>query len=456
MSDGLAVRLAAWLDGLRWDALPARQRELAPLRVLDTLGLVARGAAAPAGRTAHAFAARNAAAGDASVAGGGRLAPMFAALVHGVAAHCYDFDDTFPDSVVHPGSALVPAALAVGEAAGASGAEVATALAGGYELACRLAAAGERRFHERGFHASGIFAPVSSAFVAARLMRLPPERAAWAVGLAASTSGGLLAFLPDGAWSKWLHLGWGSAAGIAAAELARDGFRGPLGALDGRHNLFEAFVGLDPAALAPVEDGLGTEWRNERAAFKLYPCAHVIQPYLDLALALRGELGAETAARARVTCAVAPWAVAIVCEPRAEKVRPASMLVAIASLPFLVAAALLDGRVGLETIAEERLRRPDVLALAERVGYAVEPGLEGFAAELTLETADGRTVRRGGRAAEAGAARLHEKFVALATGAAAPQAVQHGAAAAIGLGEAPDLGGIAAFLRALAPASGTG
>ncbi len=244
MSETLSARLATWFETLAWASLPEMQRELARTRLLDTLGLIMGGYRSEAASIARDLALRSCGAGSSTVAGSATALPAaWAALVHGVAAHCFDFDDTFPESVVHPGSVIVPTALAVGEAAGASGAEILTAIAGGYEIAARLGRAGGRRFHERGFHATGIFAPLTAAFVAARLMRLDPRASASAAGLAASMSGGLLAFLPDGSWSKWLHVGWGNFGGITAAQLAQAGFRGPAGALDGRSNLYSAFIG---------------------------------------------------------------------------------------------------------------------------------------------------------------------------------------------------------------------
>jgi 2-methylcitrate dehydratase PrpD len=375
----------------------------------------------------------------------------WAAFANGIIAHCLDYDDTFPDSVVHPGSMVVPVALAVGEERGASGAEILTAIAGGYEIAARVARAGGRRFHERGFHASGIFAPMVSAFVAGRLMHLSAESAAAAVGLAASMAGGLMAFLADGSWSKWLHLGWGDFGGILAAQLAADGFRGPAGALDGRHNLYAAFLGNPPVEFHAIGAKLGERWFGDTALFKLYPCAHVIQPYIDLALELRAELGLKADAVRSVVCTVAPWAVPIVCEPAAEKSRPATMLQAIASLPFHVAAAILDGRVDLETLAEPARKRPALLALASRVGYIVSPDLEGFAARLEIQLADGRGVEKSGRAAEADAERLGRKFHSLADRALGSERAQELALAAAQLAEAEDAQALTALVRAAAP-----
>jgi 2-methylcitrate dehydratase PrpD len=443
MSDPLSVRLATWFEALTWEALPHRQRELATLRLLDTVGLIARGARSEAVAIARGYALRSAAGGASTLVGAeAGLPAAFAALVHGVAAHCYDFDDTFPEAVVHPGSAIVPTALAIGEDLRANGAEILTAIAGGYEVAARLATAGVRKFHERGFHPSGIFGPVVAAFVAGRLMRLPPETVASAVGLSASMSGGLLAFLDDGSWSKWLHLGWGNFGGILAAEFARDGFRGPVGALDGRYNLFAAFAESAPPALG---DDLGSRWLNEAAVFKLYPCAHVIQPYIDLALSVRNEVGGRSVER--ITCAVAPWAVPIVCEPAQEKRQPGTTLAAIASLPFNVAAAFVDGAVTLDTLEQANIERRDLRAFAARVGYRTAPELGGFNAAVEVELSDGEVVCRAGRVAEPNAARLGRKFRSLATGVLAPEAVEGCAGAVASFADAAGATEIARFLR---------
>jgi 2-methylcitrate dehydratase PrpD len=434
-NETLSLRLAQWLAALHWPSLPARQRELAALRVLDTVGLLLAGAHTEATSIARAYAERQAS-GRATMVGTERAAAAgWAAFVNGVAGHCWDFDDTFPDSVVHPGSIVVPTALAVGEEVGANGAEILTAIAGGYEIAARLGSAAERRLHNRGFHASGIFAPIVAAFVTGRLRRLPPEAIASAVGLAASMSGGLLAFLQDGSWSKWLHFGWGNMGGILAADLAAASYRGPLGALDGRHNLYATFLG-ETAAAGLFED-LGMGWRNENALFKLYPCAHVIHAYIDLALAHRRALSLDPRNITRVIATVAPWAVPIVCEPVADKTHPATTMQAIASLQFNVAAAFADGVVGLDTIEAASRARTQVCALADRVEFRIAD-LPGFAAELAVETADGERHVRNGAAAEATPERLKAKFALLAARALPSAAIEAAMQAILDLAEAPN------------------
>ena len=238
MAEASARQLADWCAAVTPGDVPAPQMELAKLRILDTVGLVAAAADTAPARAVLDLVATQGGGEEATLIGKSRRLPAStAALAHATLAHCRDFDDTFADSVVHPGSIVVSTALAVGEAEGVDGAAMLAAIAVGYEVAARLGAAAGRKFHRRGFHATGIVGPLAAAAVAGRLYRLSGQRIAEAMGLAGSMSGGLMEFLADGAWSKWLHTGWSAHGGIVAAQLAGRGFRGPETVLDGRYGL---------------------------------------------------------------------------------------------------------------------------------------------------------------------------------------------------------------------------
>jgi 2-methylcitrate dehydratase PrpD len=417
MEEALARGLAEWSAAVRWADLAADHRARVRGWLLDTLGVVLAAVEEPPGRAVRELARRQGGRPEATLLGGETRVPAaWAALAHGTLAHTLDFDDTLPESVVHPGSLVVPTALAAGEAAGADGPAVLGAIAAGYELAARLGAAAGRRFHARGFHASGIVGPPVAAAVAAKLAGLTPRQAAEAMGLAGSMAGGLLEFLADGSWSKRLHPGWAAHGGIVASALAGAGFPGPPSVLEGRYGLFAAFLGAGVADLDGVTRDLGRHWLSHDVVTKLYPCAHVIHPFIDAALALRAQASLVPAAIAAVRCRVAPWQVPIVCEPRPAKVAPQTEYQARASLPFALAAALVDGRVDVDTFTDQAVRRPELLALATRVTHAedADPG-GSFAGSLELETDDGRRLRERRVAAPAPAAeRLRAKFTATA------------------------------------------
>ena len=399
-----ARALADWTAGLRWADVPAAQHRLIGLRVLDTLGLILAGSSTDAAAAVRHIAGRQGISGEAGILPeGGRAAAAWAAFVHGVTAHCRDFDDTFQDSVVHPGSVVVPTALAAGESCGANDTDIAAAIVAGYEVAARLGSVAGRRFHVRGLHATGVVGPFAAAAAAGRLMGLDGAAIANAFGLAGSMAGGLMAFVADGSWSKWLHAGWAAHGGIVAAQMAAQGFRGPAGVLDGRHNLYAALLaGEDIAPADPAEigtetltGGLGADWRGAEAHFKYYPCAHVIQPYLDAAIDLRREHGLGAGDIAGGVCRIAPWAAQIVCEPRADKLRPDNEMAAIASLPYLLAVALTDGAATLDALDAASRNDPAILDLARRLTHKDDPALgQGFDGVLILDLGDGSRLER--------------------------------------------------------------
>jgi len=426
VSTPIARALADWTASLDAQAVPDAVRALVPLRVLDHAGLVIAGTATEAGRAITAMVRAQAGTPACVLAGTAERVPAAAAaLAHGTMAHCRDFDDTFMDSVVHPGSAVLPAALAIGEARNADDADFTAAVTAGYEVAARLGAVAGRRFHARAFHATGLIGPIAAAATAARCLRLDGERTAWAMGLAASMSGGLMAFMVDGGWSKWLHAGWAAHGGVTAAELAAQGFRGPEHVLDGGHDLYRAFLAGESVERAGILAGLGERWDGMGAEFKYYPCAHVIQPYIDAVLAIMHDHRLGAGDIAAVECAIAPWAAAIVCEPRDAKLRFETELDAIASLPFQLAHAIAEGEVGLDALSESSRRRADLATLAQRIEHVPDATLgRGFDGRLALRTTDGRTFERHATASGVDVAKLRTKFVRCAGAASRVQAGQ--------------------------------
>jgi 2-methylcitrate dehydratase PrpD len=258
----------------------------------------------------------------------------------------------------------------------------------------------------------------------------------------------LLEFVADGTWSKWLHLGWSAMGGIVAARLAKSGFRGATTVLEGRFGLYAAFAG-EGAALDRITADLGTRWEGDLAAPKYYPCAHVTQPYIDMALTLATGNDLKPAQIAKVTCVVADWAVPIVCEPSTDKKKPRTSMQAIASLPWFVATALTDRVVGLDTIGDEFRARADLQDLAQRIDYRVDPALgRSFDGGLEITLADGRTLRVAGGMGGLDPAKLDAKFRGLAARGLSGQDVEALARCLDGPGAGKKTGIAGAFRKA--------
>ncbi|WP_311923016.1 MmgE/PrpD family protein [Microbispora sp. H10836] len=455
-----ARALAAWALGPGPAGAPPEVREAACRHLLDGLGT-----AVAAGRTRIAAPAVAVARGlggpaEATVLGTGeRGSAVAAALATGTLVHALDFDDTHAGGLVHATAVVLPAALAVGEEVGASGAEVLAAAVAGYETVCRVAAAVPHGFHTRGLHATMSCGVMSAAVVAARLLGLGADRTVDALGIAGSQAGGLLEFLSTGASTKQLHPGFASASGILAARLAAAGATGPDSVLEGPHGLYAALAGRTVDAGA-VTSGLGKSWETTRITVKPYPACQLMHVTLDaVAEALRGH-GVRASEVIEVVADVHPDSAAIVCEPAERKTRPRTPYDAKFSLPWSVAALLLDGEVTLGTYSPESIRRPEVADLAARVRTVVTPA--GVSSTVAAD-APGRVLLRldGGRVIEGrvpGSAggpdrplrdsELDAKFTANAAG--DPKDTAELARRVRGLADEPDLSTIAALADRLA------
>src|SRR5262249_22503118 len=168
-------QLADWASRVTPADVPGEQHQRVRARLLDTIGLIAAAADHAVAESLIGCAQANAGSGATVLPTAAPATPAVAALVNGGLAHARDFDDTFPDTVVHPGSTVIAAALAAAEANDASFAELSTAIVVGYEVAARLGAPAGRGFHARGFHATGLIGPIAAAATARRPLRRGPS-----------------------------------------------------------------------------------------------------------------------------------------------------------------------------------------------------------------------------------------------------------------------------------------
>jgi 2-methylcitrate dehydratase PrpD len=390
----LARRLAEFGASLDFAELPAAVVDSTRLRTLDILGIAL---AASTGETAPSLLGALdgwGAGGDCTILGSKRMAAApLAILVNGALAHSLDFDDTHAASITHASAVVVPVALALGETAGLDGRALITAIVAGYEAITRLGMAASGAFHARGWHATSVCGPFAAALVAGRIEGLDADRLTAALGIAGSFASGGMEYLEDGSWVKRVHAGWAGHAGAVAAALARGGFTGPATILEGRFGFYRTFLGAEPDP-APFAT-LGRDWETPGIGFKPYPCCHLNHAYLDCTLELRSAHGLAADDVEAVECRVPAGQVPIVCEPREAKLRPRTAYEAQFSLPYSVASALLDGRVGLDTYTVERLGESRRLALAARVTHAVEPDSafpRGFPGWVRVRLRDGRVL----------------------------------------------------------------
>jgi 2-methylcitrate dehydratase PrpD len=349
---------AEWALSLRADDIPAEVRHAAKRHLLDGLGCAI--AAHRSGAAPYATALVDGVDEATVIGSGARASVPRAALANGILVHALDFDDTHTGALVHSTASSLPAAFAVGEATGASGAHVLAATIAGCEMTSRLGAAVTHGFHERGFHATSVCGVFASALIASKLLGLDPATTANALGIAGSAAAGSLEFLNTGSSTKQLHPGFAAMNGIVAARLAKAGADGPATIFEGPHGLFRSYIGVevDPDALT---EGLGDRWETTQITIKPYPACQLSHASLD-ALAASGVTAdaVET-----VTFELTPGVSSIV----AGKPEPRTPYEGKFSLEYCAAALLLDGELGISSFEPAALGRVDVLALAARIAW---------------------------------------------------------------------------------------
>ena len=383
-----AQTLAKFCRELRYEIIPSETTHAAKRHVLDAIGVAlaaaSEGVASPVVESVRAWAGAR----EASVLGHDFGAPApHAALANGTLAHALDFDDTHPESIVHPSAFVMASALAVAEESGANGRAFLTACVAGYEVATRIGAAAPGRFHERGLHTTGIAGTFGAAATSGVLWGLTDSQLTSALGIAGSQSSGLFAYLADGTETKRFHAGWAAQGGVIAADLARRGFTGPATIFEGPHGVYDALLAGAEADMTRVTRGLGAEWETTRIAIKPYPACHFVHACMDAAAGLKVRPGEID----EIICAIPSPAIGIVAEPRAGRLAPETTYAAQFSLPFAVASAIVGGREGLELFGEDARSDKRVLSLAERVQHIADDSIPTFGGRVSIRLRDGRT-----------------------------------------------------------------
>src|SRR5580700_10057307 len=284
---GATDALIGFVSGLRFDALDHEVRHYARRHLMDTVGVMIAGAAGDVATRAEAMLAAVRPAGHIPVPGRARRCDLLdAAFLGGTAAHGIELDDGYRQGSVHPGCAVVPAALSVGYHMGASGKAVIEAMVAGYETAIAIARACHPELRRRGFHPTGACAVFGAAAAVAKLRGLPAPQIADAIGIAASSAAGLFAFVNGGADIKRLHAGHASREGLQAALLAEQGVQGPPDVIESRDGFMQAFafgridkarpIALPPAVAFGITD----------CYIKPYACCRHIQPAVEALIGL--------------------------------------------------------------------------------------------------------------------------------------------------------------------------
>jgi 2-methylcitrate dehydratase PrpD len=329
---------------------------------------------------------------QATIWGSGRVASMSgASLANGTIAHALELDDDHRLGTVHPGAVVIPAALASAEAMGCDGRTFLRAVLMGYEITCRAGESFLGRQYYRGFHPTSTCGVFGAAVASGIVLGLNHDQMIKALGIAGTQAFGLGEWRADGSWIKRLHPGRAAQSGILASLLAREGFTGPATIFEGRDGFLRAFSYEEKYDSNALLRNLGQDFRMGLTAFKPYPGCRFAHAVIDLGLDLLRENGIRPQEIEEVFVRIYKTDI-LNYTPR-----PPITVIAQFSVPYLLATALLFGKVTLDHLSEQAIRNPEVLAISDRVHVTEDPQFtaaypERYPTEVSLKLKSGKIV----------------------------------------------------------------
>jgi 2-methylcitrate dehydratase PrpD len=389
MTDDPAWPLAQHVCRSGYADSPASAVASARRDILDTFGCMLGGSGSPGIDQLFAVISRWGGLPESRVLLRGlRLPAPQAALLNPSMGHALDFDDTLDTGgSIHPGVSVLGSVLAVCDSLeGVTGRDVLLAVALGLDVSCRIALASTL---DRGWHRTAAIGVFGATAAAGKLIGLTPEQMLAAFGIAYSHAAGNRQCILDGALIKRMQAGQAASAGVFSAVLAQTGFTGAQNIFNGRFGFFELYQpnGYDTSVL--LRD-LGTAFRGEALSYKPYPCGRPLHAAIDAALAARARLEIERPDDiASVTIEADPAGHSNEFGGGPAKRRPTQVVEAQFAQPFLVATALIHGKVGIAEV--DGLGDASVLTLSDRIAGVARDGRPKGWLSITVQRTDGRS-----------------------------------------------------------------
>lgn len=345
MKKTVSEKIAEYALSLTLEQVPTRVQAFGKLLLLDTIGVAMANLEQEHAQIIRQVVTEIDSNGQSTLWGSKKkVSPSNAVFYNASLIHGSDYDDTHVGGIVHPSASVVSTAVTVGEAVGASGKEIYEAILAGWEIIVRLALAAKGRFHDKGYHGTGIVAPFAAACVAGKLLHVSEEILVNALGICGSQAAAIQEFLRDGSWVKKMHPGWGAHSALYAVKMAQAGFTGPREVFEGEFGLWNTHIGA--ADGFEVMDTLGKEWKTMEITFKLYPVCHMTHSFADCMFKAREEYNLRPEDVEKIECRIEDRCYHIVCEPEAVKKSPDTDYIMRFSLPYVTAVSLVKGKLG--------------------------------------------------------------------------------------------------------------
>jgi len=351
-------------------ALPPEVIREAKHHILDTMAAMVSGSKFKSGELAGQFAMSQAGIAEAQVIGSKIVtSAIYAALANGMMAHADETDDSHEKSLTHPGCAVVPAALAAAERAGASGMDFLKGVVAGYDIGCRITQAlGVDNLNSRFRCTHSIGGTFGAAAAAAAIMRLDEAKVKQVLSYAAQQASGVTYYVrdPEHVEKAFVFGGMPARNGVTAAVFVQAGFSGISDPFSGERNFLAAFS--PNPRIERLSEGLGSRFEIVSTNIKKFAVGSPIQAPLNALLILMGKYGFTARdVESMVVRFPAGAQRAVVNNRDMPNI----------NLQYILAVALLDGDFSFEAShSYERMNDPAVLEIKKRITSKEDPELD--------------------------------------------------------------------------------
>ncbi|MCK6451773.1 MAG: MmgE/PrpD family protein [Alphaproteobacteria bacterium] len=392
---GATRQLAEFLAALRIEDLPPQTIEAAKMFVLDVIGCALGAMRTDEVHIAAEVVRELGGTTECTAIGlGFRTSCSNAAYLNGISAHVIELDDTHRYSITHVGAPVIPAAMAMAEREGASGATFLAAVVAGYEACLRVANAVQPSHWRRGFLSMGTCGTFGAAAASGHVLGFDADTLSDALGLSGIQAAGLNSSIyGEGDMGKRLCPGHAAGTGVVSALLARRGFTGSRRILEQRKGFCESFA--DQYDVERICADLGKVWEITRTSLKPYSCCRYNHAAID---GLLDIMSAESLTAPRIAgVTVRTYDIAVTNRP--HRTRPLTLFDAKMSIPFSLAVAAHKRAVGEHEFTADLIDAPALQDFARRVRVEADAAMSAafpreWPAEVCVTLHDGRSFQR--------------------------------------------------------------
>ena len=395
---GATEKIARFVVDTSYDNIPPDAVEKAKRTALDCLGAALAGIGEPVSQTITNYATKLGGPAQASVFGAGvKVSVSDAALANGCIAHALDYDDCGV-KIGHPSVLVLPAVLSLGEHLGASGQEILTAYILGLEVEGKLALHADFKLMQARLNHQTWYGSIGAAAACAKLLKLDVAKTRMTLGIAANFACGLAA--NHGSMAGAMAAGNACRNGVTAALMALEGVTANPNIIEAKNGFYDTLVGSGHYDAERMSDGLGKPFYIESPGIglKKYPSCYHTHRALDGVFQLLKEHRLNDNDIAEVDVGTSERAMRVL-----AFTEPATPYQAKFSMPYCIAAAVVDHQVTLETFTPRKFQDRNIVETRKKVhlsfpdvpiwpGLAdVGPDTEFVGNPVTIKTNDGRS-----------------------------------------------------------------